>query len=258
KVRRRSGGKALAKRCIGYSPTLPSEFCVNGEGGAGKKSGRVHPMPLKTKPKDAGGSTALLPTLKSVPFLRDAPPKALKAAENDTRYFGLPGGWKLFDIGEPSDTIYFVLSGSLGAFRTSQDGKLELVGHIRAGEPVGEMSMIAGEAHEHAVYALRDTELLSISHNGFMALVRSDPRILERITRVIMLRMRQARKKVTRSAEPRVFGMVATSPTIDLKMRAKSLGAALQAMGLRVAIVGEEAVGMPSSYFDELELRNDI
>ncbi len=215
-------------------------------------------MPLKTKLKEADSSAPLPPTLKSVPFLRDAPAKALKAAEKDTRYFGLPGGWKLFDIGEPSDQIYFVLSGSLGAFRTSQDGKLELVGHIRAGEPVGEMSLIAGESHEHSVYALRDTELLSMSRSGFMALVRSDPRILERLTRVIMLRMRQSRKKSMRSAEPKVFGLIATSPTIDLKLRARALAASLQAMGLRVAIVGEEAVAMPSSYFDELELRNDI
>jgi NTE family protein len=215
-------------------------------------------MPLTMKSKAAENFAILPPTLRSVPFLRDAPPKALKEAERDTRYFGLPGGWKLFDIGEPSDQIYFVLSGSLGAFRHSQDGKLELAGHIRAGEPVGEMSMIAGEAHEHAVYALRDTELLSMSRTGFMALVRSDPRILERLTRTIMIRMRQTRKKVTRSAEPRVFGLIATSPTIDLKLRSRTLASALQAMGLRVAIVGDEAVGMPSSYFDELEARNDI
>lgn len=215
-------------------------------------------MALKMKSRDAEGPAPLPPTLKSVPFLRDAPAKALRAAEKDTRYFGLPGGWKLFDVGEPSDQIYFVLSGSLGAFRLSQDGKLELVGHIRAGEPVGEMSMIAGEAHEHAVYALRDTELLSMSRSGFMALVRSDPQILERLTRVIMLRMRQARKKTTRSAEPKVFGLIATSPTIDLKMRGRMLSTALQAMGLRVAIVGEEAVGMPAAYFDELEAHNDI
>ncbi|HEV7691157.1 MAG TPA: patatin-like phospholipase family protein [Hyphomonadaceae bacterium] len=215
-------------------------------------------MPLSFKPKDADAPASTPPTLKSVPFLRDAPAKALKAAEKDTRYFGLPGGWKLFDVGEPSDQIYFLLSGSLGAFRKSQDGKLELVGHIRAGEPVGEMSMIAGEAHEHAVYALRDTELLSMTRQGFMALVRSDPQILERLTRVIMLRMRQARKKQARSAEPKVFGLIATSPTIDLKLRAKQLALSLQSMGLRVAIVGDEAVGMPSSYFDELENRNDV
>lgn len=212
-------------------------------------------MGLKIKSKTV---VPLAPALATVPFLRDAPARALKLAEKDTKYFGLPGGWRLFDVGEPSDTIYFVLSGSLGAFRTSQDGKLELMGHIRAGEPVGEMSLIAGEPHEHAVYALRDTELLSMSRSGFMQLVRSDPEILARLTRVIMVRMRQSRKKVSRTAEPRMFAMLATSPTIDLKLRARTLAAALAGMGLRAAIVGEEAVNMPSAYFDELELRNDI
>lgn len=214
-------------------------------------------MGLKTKDRSADELT-LLPTLKSVPFLRDAPARALKAAEDYTRYFGLPGGWQLFGPGEPSDQIYFVMSGSLGAFRVGANGQMELLGHIRAGEPVGEMSMIAGEPHEHAVFALRDTELLSMSREGFMKLVKSDPAILERLTRVIMIRMRQARKKTGRAAEPRVFGIVAASPTIDLKQRARVISDNLKAMGLRVAIVGEEAVGMPATYFDELELRNDI
>lgn len=215
-------------------------------------------MGTKSKTKAGAEAPPILPSLRSVPFLRDAPPRALKAAENETRYFGLPGGWQLFGPGEPSDQIYFVLSGSLGAFREGSGGKMELLGHIRAGEPVGEMSMIAGEPHEHAVFALRDTELLSISRHGFMQLVRSDPQILERLTRVIMVRMRQAKKKTGRSAEPRVFGLVSTSPTIDLKQRARHLATELQALGMRVAIVGEEAVGMPAAYFDELETRNEI
>lgn len=215
-------------------------------------------MGLKTKNRTRADADPLAPTLKSVPFLRDAPPRALKAADDDARYFGLPGGWQLFGPGDPSDQIYFVLSGSLGAFRTNASGQMELVGHIRAGEPVGEMSMIAGEPHEHAVYALRDTELLSMPRQSFMQLVRSDPAIMERLTRVIMVRMRQARRKTGRSAEPKVFALVTTSPTIDLKLRATMLTDELKTMGLRVATVGEEAVGMPAAYFDELENRNDI
>ena len=81
---------------------------------------------------------------------------------------------------------------------------------------------------------------------------------MERLTRVIMVRMRQARRKTGRSAEPKVFALVTTSPTIDLKLRATMLTDELKTMGLRVATVGEEAVGMPAAYFDELENRNDI
>ena len=36
--------------------------------------------------------TSLAPNLSTVPFLKDAPARALKMAEKDTRYFGLPGG----------------------------------------------------------------------------------------------------------------------------------------------------------------------
>ncbi len=219
---------------------------------------QVQPMGLKTKTKVAEDATPVFPSLRTIPFLRDAPPKALKAAEAEARYFGLPGGWQLFGPGDASDQIYFVLSGSLGAFRVNPNGSMELMGHIRSGEPVGEMSMIAGEPHENAVFALRDTEVIAMSRSGFMQLVRSDPAILERLTRLIMIRMRQAKKKTGRSAEPRVFGLVSTSPTIDLKQRAHALATELQGMGMRVAIVGEEAVGMPAAYFDELETRNEI
>ena len=74
----------------------------------------LNTMGLKTKNRTRADADPLAPTLKSVPFLRDAPPRALKAADEEARYFGLPGGWQLFGPGDPSDQIYFVLSGSLG------------------------------------------------------------------------------------------------------------------------------------------------
>lgn len=215
-------------------------------------------MALKLKTKTPDPPAIVIPSLRGIPFVKDAPERALKQAEKDLRWFGVPGGGLLFDVGEPSDMICFVLSGSLGAFRTTPAGSLELVGHIRAGEPVGEMSMIANEPHALSVYALRDSEVVAMSRTGFMNLVRAEPRILERMTRMIMLRMRMPQRKIGKSAEPRVFGLVSTSPTIDLKLRARTLAASLRQSGLKVAIVGEEAVGMPNAYFDELEAANDI
>jgi NTE family protein len=211
-------------------------------------------MPVKTRsPKPAADA----PNLMMVPFLKDAPARALRAAEKETRYFSLPSGWMLFDEGDPSDSIYFVLSGSLGAFHRAPDGRVELVGHIRAGEPVGEMSLLAGEARSNPVFALRDCELLEISRAGFMALARAEPSILERLVRVIMIRLRQQRK-TGRAAAPRVYGLVATSPTIDLSLRVRALADALRRLNMRVAVAGPEAVGMPAAWFDELEARNDV
>ena len=200
------------------------------------------------------------PTLKlsAIPFLQDAPKSTLKAIERETTHFSVPGGWKLFEAGDPADAIYFIVSGSLGAFRKTADGRNEFVGHIRTGEPVGEMALVAGEVHQNSVFALRDTEILKLSRRGFMKLVRSDPEILERLTRVIMLRLRQTHRKKPRRAEPKVFALVATSPTIDLNLRANTLINALEHMGLRVAVASEDDVDKDPSYFDELEAKNDI
>ena len=209
-------------------------------------------------------------SLKSIPYLKDAPRRALKAAGREARWYSVPAGTALFEAGEIADTIYFVLTGSLGAFRTSASGTSEFVGHIRAGEPVGEMALFLGAIdedgdgepdnapHTNSVYALRDTEILEITRQGFNRLIKAEPEILEGMIRLILMRLRQAGKRSAR-AEPKVFTLVATSPTIDLKLRAKALQSELVRLGNRVTIVdaiqGDEK---PTAFFDQLEANNDI
>ena len=209
------------------------------------------------------------PSLKSIPFLKEVPRRALRAAGREAKWFSLPAGTPLFLRGEISDSIYFVISGTLGAFRTSPDGRTELVGHIRPGEPVGEMALFLAQdengdgeledaPHTNSVYALRDSEILRVSRTGFERLIKAEPEILEAMIRIILMRLKQAGRRSER-AEPRVFTLVATSPTIDLKLRAQAIAAALGRMGLTACLV-EEADGddKPASYFDDLERRYDI
>tara|TARA_Y100000052_G_scaffold23793_2_gene25738 strand:- start:280 stop:2022 length:1743 start_codon:yes stop_codon:yes gene_type:complete len=195
--------------------------------------------------------------LQRIPFLKDIPVRALRAAEKDAVWFSVPGGGSLFDEGSSSDAIYFVLSGTLGAFRRAPDGKTEFIGHIRPGEPVGEMAMLAGEPHTNSVLAVRDSEVIKLPRKTFMTLVRSSPEVMERLSRILLVRLRQTRRQNQR-AEPKVFALTAASPTIDLRLRARSIADALARMGLSAAIVGEEAERQGASYFDELEAANDV
>lgn len=208
-------------------------------------------------------------SLKSIPFLKDAPRRALKAAGKEARWYSVPAGTALFKAGETSDTIYFVLAGSLGAFRPASSGLSEFIGHIRAGEPVGEMALFLGSEdadgdgeadnapHSNSVYALRDSEVLEISRKGFDRLIKAEPEILEAMIRLILTRLRQAGKRSPR-AEPKVFTLIGTSPTIDVKLRARMLSDALAKSGYKVAIV-DERIGddKPTTYFDDLEANND-
>jgi NTE family protein len=192
-----------------------------------------------------------------IPFLRDASPAALKDVMKSALWYGLPGGWSLFNEGEPAQTLWFVRSGSLGAFRRTTDGRSEFVGHIRQGEPVGEMALVAGEPHTASVFALRDTELFALDKTTFNRLIRRHPDLMQNLARTILFRARQNRRRNPR-ADPRVFALLSASATLDMRARAEALKAALARIGKRAAIVGQEAAERDSGWFDELERWNDL
>ncbi|MFN8734377.1 MAG: patatin-like phospholipase family protein [Hyphomonadaceae bacterium] len=193
----------------------------------------------------------------AIPFLRDVGPAAIKDVEKSAIWYSLPGGWPLFLESDPADTLWFVRSGSLGAFRRGSDGSNEFIGHIRQGEPVGEMALVAGEPHSASVFALRDTELLALDRAAFNRLIRRHPQLMQNLARTMLFRSRQNRRRNPRS-DPRVFGLLAASPSIDILKRAHLLKDALAKLGKRAVVVGPEAVTQTTSWFDEIETWNDI
>lgn len=195
--------------------------------------------------------------LTDIPIFKDVPARTLRAAEKEMSWFSVPGGGNLIEEGASSDAIYFVLSGTLGAFGRAADGSVEFLGHIRPGEPVGEMAMLAGEAHTNSVFAVRDSELVKLPRATFMKLVRSSPKALETLSRILLVRLRQSRRQNLR-AEPKVFAFTSASPTIDLRLRARLISESLEKSGFRVAIIGEEADRQSAAYFDRLEAEHDI
>ncbi|MBX9746512.1 MAG: patatin-like phospholipase family protein, partial [Hyphomonadaceae bacterium] len=176
-------------------------------------------------------------------------------------WYSVPAGWALLNAGEPPEGVYFLISGSLAAFRPVDRGGHQLLGYIRPGEPVGEMAMIAREPHTASVYAIRDSEVLRLSPAAFDLLVHAHPTLMEHIARLMLTRARASNKPSPR-ADPKVYAFVSTSPTIDVKLRARTLQAALKRLGARATIITEEdeaalSEGGTSAWFDALEQKND-
>ncbi|MGE3302451.1 MAG: patatin-like phospholipase family protein [Hyphomonadaceae bacterium] len=195
-------------------------------------------------------------SLSRIPFFKDCAPEALAAAEAEAEWYSLPGGWALFQMGEEAQGVYFLLSGALAAFRTEAGGEPRLIGYIRPNEPVGEMAMVSGEAHSASVYAIRDSEVVHLSRALFDRLILSHPTMMEALAKIMLARSRPDRRRSPRQ-EPKVFALLAASPTIDLRLRARALQAALARIGKTACIVGEEGEDMLSAWFDELERDHD-
>ncbi|HVY86194.1 MAG TPA: patatin-like phospholipase family protein [Caulobacterales bacterium] len=196
------------------------------------------------------------PRLSDIPFLAGAAPEVLAAVEDEAEWFSVPAGWSVMRAGEPADGVLFLVSGSLAAFRPVDIGGFKLLGYIRPGEPVGEMALIAREPHSSSVFAMRDSELLRLSPAAFERLVEAHPKLMEHIARLMLTRARMRPRENAR-ADPKIYALIATSPTIDLKLRARTLQTALKRLGKRAAVVGEEGQDMESAWFDALEAKND-
>src|SRR5215510_6927216 len=102
------------------------------------------------------------PSLAEITSLEDAPADVLAAMDAVSEWFSVPAGWPVLHAGEPPEGVWFLLSGSLAAFKLGDRGRHQLLGYIRPGEPVGEMAMIAREPHGASVFAIRDSELLRL------------------------------------------------------------------------------------------------
>lgn len=184
-------------------------------------------------------------------FFDDIGKTALKAVEHEVEWFCLPAGHMLFAEGEPSDAFYLLRSGALAAFRDGAMGRPNLLGYIRAGEPVGEMSMLEERPHSASVYAMRDSEIVRLPTASFERMAEQHPSLMRELSKMMLRRLRSGPQRG--GSEPKVFALISCSPTIDLEFRAKELQTALARIGVTCAIVGDEAADWQGPKLDAYE-----
>lgn len=194
--------------------------------------------------------------LSFLPFLNRIEKSVLDAVEHEVEWFCLPAGKLLFREGDDADAFYLVRSGALAAFRDGPLGRPDLIGYIRAGEPVGEMSLLDETPHSASVYALRDSELVRLPKASFERLTSKHASLMRELSRMMLTRLRGPARAA--GSEPRVFAMIATSPTIDLDYRAQELKAALEAIGTSCAIADTRCADWSAAQLDKLEQDHDI
>lgn len=96
----------------------------------------------------------------------------------------------LFRKGDPGDALYLVVSGSLEVLAEDSDGTERVIAHVRRGEPIGEMALLAGDRRGASIRAGRRSELVALSRTAFERLSLQYPRVLMGITRILVARFR--------------------------------------------------------------------
>jgi NTE family protein len=178
-------------------------------------------------------------------------------ARDETIWFSLPGGTRLFGQGDPSDQLYVVRTGRLGAFRREEGQEPHFLGIIRPGEPAGEMALIAGIPHSADVYALRDSEIFAVPKRAFFEACDEDASVMTELARLMILRSRQVARRGP-VGDPSVFGFVAAGRPGPIRPLVERLEREIAALGYEVTTVGAEAAAAPTEWFSEVERVHDF
>jgi NTE family protein len=195
--------------------------------------------------------------LRSFPLLKELSEASLKRLLGQATWFGLPGGTLLPRDGENDRALFLIVTGSLGAFVESGKGERRLVAHISAGETVGEMSLISGETHTAELVAMRDTELLRISREGFEALMARHPHVVLNLMRILVRHVQETLRKPADSP-PKTIAIIPLQDDLGNEPLAQRLAEALIAMGSKAAVLDVAAADHGAEWFNSFETLHDV
>jgi len=133
--------------------------------------------------------------LRRVPLLADLSPADLKRVAAIATEHHFLDGEIIFEQDEPGDEMYVVVSGEVRVLVTNENHNDKEVARRKAGETVGEMSVISGDLRSAALVAAGDVHLLCLDQKSFEGLLRERPEVSLAVMRMLCERLRQATQR---------------------------------------------------------------
>lgn len=111
--------------------------------------------------------------------------------------------------GEPSQSMFVLLSGRAKVQRSDSEGKEVIIAMIGPGEFFGEMSLIDDEPRSASVITLETCEFLSIRKESFAQILSQSTEVCLGVMKGLVKRLRGADRKIETLALLDVYGRVA-------------------------------------------------
>src|SRR3979409_2368173 len=115
----------------------------------------------------AMATTVSTAVLKAVPLFSSFPEDQLRMLASVVTRKSTPRSTTVMAGGDPTDSLYIVLSGRLKVMMSDADGKEVILSILSPGEFFGEMGLIDDEPRSASVVSIEPCELLYISKRDF-------------------------------------------------------------------------------------------
>ncbi|MEL6543869.1 MAG: Crp/Fnr family transcriptional regulator [Myxococcota bacterium] len=110
---------------------------------------------------------------------------------------------------DPGDSMFIIEKGRVKVVLYGESGREMILSIFRAGDVVGEMSLLDGKPRSANVIALEESRLLSLSRKDFIALLNAQPSIALNVLQEMSIRLRRADDVIGNLALLDVYGRVA-------------------------------------------------
>jgi CRP-like cAMP-binding protein len=111
--------------------------------------------------------------------------------------------------GEPSDTLYFVVSGVVKVFKTSADGKEQIFHIIRPGESFNDVPVLSGGVNPFSIEAMGPVVLNGMKKKDLEVVIREHPQVALNVIQVLSMRVQELISLVEDFSFRHVTGRVA-------------------------------------------------
>jgi len=118
-------------------------------------------------------------------------------------------GTQILGAGDPTDSLYILISGRIKVFMGDLDGKEVILSILEPNEFFGEMGLIDNSPRSASVVALEPCELICISKSDFKRCLADNFDMAMTVMRGLVKRLREADKQIGSLALMDVFGRVA-------------------------------------------------
>jgi len=192
--------------------------------------------------------------LAAVPlFAAMGPDQMARLAETASMRHLEAGEW-LFHQGDPGDSLYVVIAGSVDI--VAEQPAPQVVRTLPRGQCIGELALITGEPRLFGARAHRDSELARVSRDDVDALLLAEPSFGLALTRILGERLRWGRSPAESAATaPRIIALVALHEGAPVASVAAELSTAFAEMGRVAHLDPREPI--TGAALDRLEAEHD-
>ena len=153
---------------------------------------------------------------------------------------------------ESAENLYFVASGAMKVFKTSAEGKEQILSIVRPGESFNDVSIFDGGPNAASARAMGPVLLYGIRKNDMKAILRDHPQIALNVIRVLASRVRHLvslvedlsfRHVISRVAKillEHVGGEMGRGPRLTQQEMAAMAGTAREVVGRSLKALEEE------------------